>query len=522
MSASTVYEVVGSRPVSRSQLAHRVALVGVALAAAFLLFFRLADYPAPWYDEGSHLHVAKNYALNGIYADYSSEGLRYYGPAIAVGPTVLLPISAVFEVFGISIPLARVVIVVYGLLALAALYGLGRQLLNPWPALAAVVLLLVSPGVDFVFNARTVLGEVPGIFFLATGLWLWLGPNGRRLPVQIAVGILLGLTCVTKNQFALFVLPALLLSWIADLVWYKRRGWRYFVVPGVIAGLIFAGWTYTVLIALGGQSDLASNLATLRTATAGAFFQFKLSALQDAITQLIGGSVYGSLFFPALLYGLLLALRRSSETSQRYGIVTIFILGALGIYVTSIGWPRYAFPAVVLTSFLVLRLVQDLTDNFTFNRSAWRDLLRGENATPAVLVGLIVVVWAATVYLLPAYANLNMVMRNGRSDAYAAAQYLDTSIPKDALIETWEQELAVLTDHNYHYPPQIVLAQFVAQEWSGGPLARELYDFRDYGPPDYVVMGEFGKYAYLYPPDRMLDYELIHTVGVYDIYKRKD
>lgn len=520
MSASTVYETAGSRPASRHQVLRWAVLIAAGLAVLFLFFFRLADYPAPWYDEGSHLHVAKNYALNGIYADYSSEGIRYYGPAIAVGPTALLPIAAVFSAFGVSIPLARVVIAIYGLLALAALYGLGRQFLGVRGALAAVALLLLSPGVDFVYHSRTVLGEIPGIFFVAAGLWLWLKPQAHRLPVQVAVGVLLGLACITKNQFALFILPAMLAAWIADLVWYKQRGWRYFVVPGALAGLLFAGWTYIVLIALGEQGDLAANLATLRSATAGAFFQFKLSALQDAVTLLIGGTMYGTMFFPALAYGVILALRRN-ETGQRYGILVLFILSATALFVTSIGWPRYAFPAAVLTSFLVIRVLQDATSNFTFDMDAMRRLVRGETVTSAV-INLIVIVWAFTVYLLPTYVNFSAVITKGRGDAYLAAQYLDTKVPQDALIETWEQELAVLTNHNYHYPPQIVLAHFVAQQWSGGARVRDLYDFREYGNPDYLVMGEFGKFAMLYPPDRLQNYELIHTVGVYDIFRRKD
>ena len=105
-------------------------LVGLLLLGAFLLVYHLDQYPAPWYDEGSHLHVAKNFALNGVYSDFSSEGNRPFGPAVGVGPTVLLPIALLFKVGGVSIPLARVVIVVYGVLALALLYLVTARLVN--------------------------------------------------------------------------------------------------------------------------------------------------------------------------------------------------------------------------------------------------------------------------------------------------------------------------------------------------------------------------------------------------------
>ncbi|MEZ4638895.1 MAG: hypothetical protein R2856_28705 [Caldilineaceae bacterium] len=48
----------------------------------------------------------------GVYADYSSEGLRHFGPTIGVGPTVMLPIAAAFELFGIGLMQARLVIVI--------------------------------------------------------------------------------------------------------------------------------------------------------------------------------------------------------------------------------------------------------------------------------------------------------------------------------------------------------------------------------------------------------------------------
>jgi len=517
-----IYAPARIRAAMHTQTAYRIAIVIIALTATVLFLYRLAEYPAPWYDEGSHLHVAKEYALHGIYADFSSEGIRYFGPAVGVGPTVILPIAAAFRMFGVSIPLARLVMAVYGILSLAALYTLGRQLLSPWATLAFIVLVLISPGTDFVFNARTVLGEIPGLFFLATGLSLWFRKEARRLPIQILVGILMGLACITKNQIALFVLPGMLLAWIANLVWYKQRGWRYFVVPGAIAGLIFAAWMYVVIIALGEKGDMQGNLATLRSATSGAFFLFDLGAIQRALSFLLSGSVFGAMFIPAVLYGCYLSLRRD-EQGQRYGMVTIFILTATALFMTSLAWPRYAFTALVLSGLIVIRLFQDLTNNFHFDWHALRVVARNEDVVLAnVVIIIITAVWIANVYILSAYPTVSAVASQGRGDAYELAQYLDTTIPKDAVIETWEQELAVLTDHNYHYPPQITLAQFVAEQWTNGPMVRTLYNFLDYGSPDYVIIGEFGKYARLYPFERMGDYQLIKTVGVYDIYERKE
>ncbi|MFN3762806.1 MAG: glycosyl transferase, partial [Anaerolineae bacterium] len=94
-----------------------------ALAVAVVLFlalYHLRDYPLTWFDEGSHLHVPKTLVRFGVYADYSSEGFRYYGPTIGVGPTVMLPIAAAFKLFGIGLLQARLVMVLY---LLAAIYA---------------------------------------------------------------------------------------------------------------------------------------------------------------------------------------------------------------------------------------------------------------------------------------------------------------------------------------------------------------------------------------------------------------
>ena len=60
--------------------------IAAVVLVVSLVLINLTEYPTPWYDEGSHLHVPKTLILYGQYADYSSEGFRYYGPTIGVGP----------------------------------------------------------------------------------------------------------------------------------------------------------------------------------------------------------------------------------------------------------------------------------------------------------------------------------------------------------------------------------------------------------------------------------------------------
>src|SRR4029079_14390565 len=123
----------------------RWALVVVAAAAVvFLAVYRLADYPITWFDEGSHLHVPKALSSLGVYADYSSDGFRYFGPTLGVGPTVMLPIAAIFKLLGIGLVQARLVIVAYLLVALYLFHRLSRTLEGEAVAALAIALLISS------------------------------------------------------------------------------------------------------------------------------------------------------------------------------------------------------------------------------------------------------------------------------------------------------------------------------------------------------------------------------------------
>ncbi|MBZ0287349.1 MAG: glycosyltransferase family 39 protein, partial [Anaerolineae bacterium] len=407
-----------------------------------------------------------------------------------------------------------------GVLALAAFYFLAARLVNPRAALVALALVLLSPAVDFIYNARTVLGEVPGLFFILAGLWLWLRPGKHSVQNLLLVGLMMGLACITKNQYALFTLPSLLLAWFADLLWYKRRGWMYFVIPGIVAGVLFFAWTVIVILLLGQTGgSFSQNLADLRSASAGAFFLFKPSAIESALRFMVDGALYGGLAIPVLIYGLVVSLRRD-EQGQNFGILMIFILLGLGLFVTSLAWPRYAFAPVVLLAIFVARLFSDLTGGLQFDWKGIRAALRGEAMSAGTLGSILVGGLLIVMLILPLYTQVHNVMTRGRTDAYEAAAYINSSIPPDQIIETWEQELAVLSDRAFHYPPQIALAKSVAAQWFGDAPVSESYDFRTETDAEYVIVGEFAKYTGIYPLDRLSDYTLINTIGTYDIYQR--
>ncbi|MEZ4669884.1 MAG: glycosyltransferase family 39 protein [Anaerolineae bacterium] len=495
--------------------------VVVVLATLFLLLYRLNQFPVPWYDEGSHLHVAKNYALYGVYADSSSEGYRPFGPAIGVGPTVLLPIAAVFKIAGVSIPAARLVIVAYSLITLLGIFFLVRHFVFYNYALLAVVLLLLLPTIRYIYYSRTVVGEVPGLAFLIVGLWLWLRPAGHKMGWLVVVGILMGLASITKNQYAFFILPSLLLCWIVNIVWYREKGHLYYIIPGVIAGIMFAAWTYLTIIKLGSGDNFSENLATLREAGAGALVVLTRDSLTQVFRILTDSGLYGILFIPAFIYGIIVSLPRNAAGRQ-YGIVMVFFAVSTAFFVMSLGWDRYAFAPATLAVLFVVILIRDMTQAFKFDWKGWRSALGTQSPVPARAAFCVVIGWLFVTVLVPGFLHTTEVMRQGNTNAYAVSDWITANVPQDAVIESWEQELGVLTDSRIHYPPQLILAKAVAAIWQGAPPASESYDFRDYGTPDYVVVGAFAVYTGIYPNERLTNYKLIENIGDYNVYQRQN
>jgi 4-amino-4-deoxy-L-arabinose transferase-like glycosyltransferase len=475
----------------------------------------LTRWPVPWYDEGIHLHVPKALVKFGAYADYSSEGLRPFGPTLAVGPTVMLPIAAAFKLFGVGLLQARVVMAAYLVAFMVAFYLLGRRLGGPVLALAAALLVLSSPGPSVIEYGRQGLGEVAGGFFLATGLYVWFSVwRHPSIGPLVAAGILLGLATATKHVYLLALGPALLTAWILNLVYYRTLPQYVFLVPGAICAAIFGVWQLAVLAWLS-PGSLAENWALLRQTSDGAAFVFSPATSRQSLMELMGVNGYFGMLLPALAYSAWRARRRTLP-DQMWGVVWLIAAANLGWYVlASLGWMRYAFVGLILAALLVARL--------------WRDLIRAVRQAHAAghpraaSLAVALQLWLAAVVALPLAGTGAKLIRVPPADAPAIAAWLRANVPEATVVETWEPELGVLTDHRYHYPPPAMLIHAVAHIARGGPSPATRYAFRDGGPPEYVVVGAFARWVGLYgDADLQADYRPAHQEGPYTVWKRVD
>ncbi len=495
-------------------------LLALALVL-FLALFNLTNYPTPWYDEGSHLHVPKTLVQIGLYADRSSEGVRYYGPTIGVGPTVLLPIAGMFKLFGIELWAARLVIAAYLVGTVVCFWGLARTMGGERLAWVATALLVASRGVALLEYGREVLGEVPGFFFVAAGLWVWFAKWDRVSWQRGAVvGILLGLAVVTKSQYFIILAPALALGWLANLVYYRAVSQRTFIIPGLIVGLMFAVWQVFVIVFLG-PGTASDNLSMYREATASAATVFSPTLMAAGVRWLLSSSMYLGVLIPVLVYGVILAWPRQ-QAGLRWGVLILIIGVNLGWYVVaSVGWVRYAFVGAALSALLVARFFSDLTDGFQVD---WRELWSSWRTEAArwqvAAVRAALVAWCAAIVAVPLAQSLKDILLPPPNAPVAMAAYMNASVPREALVETWEPEMGFLTDHNYHYPPQVLLYRAVSYVWAHGPAPADEYTFVQDQKPPYILVGNFSRGTGLYPPAWLTDYTLMKQIGGYELYAR--
>jgi hypothetical protein len=489
----------------------------------FLSLYNLTNYPIPWFDEGSHLHVPKTLVRFGVYADYSSEGFRYYGPTIGVGPTVMLPIAAGFKVFGIGLLQARLVMVVYLLASLYIFYCLGRHLSESKLAWVATALIVTSQGVPMIEYGRQVLGEVPGLFFVIAGIFTWFTAweraSWRRLGL---VGVLFGLAMVTKHQYLLLLAPTLGLAWLANVIYYRCVPQRLFIIPGIIAVTCFALWQAYLILNLG-PATASENLAMFRQFTAGAALVLSPRLMARSIGELLSFKVYLSVLIPVLIYGFMVALPRRKE-NQKWGVLWMLVVFNLVWYVVaSIGWLRYAFPGLVFASLFVARFFHDLTDGFHIDFTVLRKVIDREQVTLSKgVLSWSLLVWLSLMIIVPFGQTMKDVTTPGFNEAAAMATYMNEHIAPNVLVETWEPEMGFLTDHNYHFPPPLLLNDAVAYIWLEGLSPAQKYDFVQTNQPQYVLVGAFSRWVGLYSAVLPTQYELVTTIGQYELYKYKN
>jgi hypothetical protein len=346
----------------------------------------------------------------------------------------------------------------------------------------------------------------------------WRGiEQDRRATLHVCLAALgFGLAALTKNQFGLLLVPSILALWLADRVYYRSLTWRFFAFPllGVL-GAMALGYLTQLAIAMAGSGDALETVRQSREASAGAIFVFSPARALSSLKFLASPDVFGSWGIPALIYAAALARERSRTGVQQALLVAFAAIGLAWYTVGSIGWPRYAFPALAVSALFVAQLFHDLIR--AFGRALMPTASPAGRSTAqalALLSGL------ALLLLFPLQTQLRGLLTADDRSPQRVAAYLNDHVSRTAIIETWEPELGFLTDHTYHYPPLGWLERAVRSKWLQPDSALTGYDPIAEARPSYLVIGQFGKYTGIYAalvarqPGR-----IVASIGEYDLWE---
>ena len=486
-----------------------------------LFIYNLSLWPTPWFDEGPPLQVSKNLVQIGKYGLDSSEGFRPFSQSVTVGPTVTLPVALAFKVLGIGIWQARLISVFYGFLAIFLFYTVSYKVFSHKVAFLATLLLLVTPifsndtSASFLALSRMVMGDVPALAFLLAGCFFWFLSLEKKSHVySILSGLAFGAAIITK---ALYVISpvSLLLVWVLNRLWYHKIEWKYTVIPFLLSILIGLGW-------------YGYNIYMSETGFMGYFEQSATLALIFSISQLIKnarvlvGSMSIILGIPAFIYGASFCIKKDIVSVKRVLLISIIFLCLTWFILSSIGWLRYALPALVLMDIFISKFLIDLAIVYKTDSDIKKRItrIRSQNVID-ILKFISVVLFIVLIILSPLQQFIKVISTWQDPSLYQFTNYLNSNITDKEIIETSEREIVFLTDHNYHQITHAVADQAIRYVQFNEPYPDNYYNICAY-QPSFLVVGWFGRWTELYKSDLAADCcENIFSINQYELYKIK-
>ena len=489
------------------------ALLLLGAATAYL-----ESVPPVFWDEGWTLSVARNWVELGHYGRLSLGKEAPHGLQAAY--PVTMSVALAFKYFGIGLFQARLVFVGYFLAALATLFVLACRFYDRRVAVATLVVLLLSGGLENhpLLMARQVFGEIPALFFLLAGYLCFLRAGEKPGLGLYMLGSIVcwSLAIITKVQVLPFWFASLVLPLVAEV--FLRR-WS--IVKSFAVGLIGVG-----VVAYFSQQFISQSLIPAPSSISG--LAAAIGLVGDSFRRLIALVSTVEIGLPTFL-GLLWAARnliRKDSLESHAAAVRLAYLILAGTWFAwyelfSVGWARYLFPAMFLASIFVAVMIRDWTDGFQLIGSLRRTaagLARFQYSQHSlyVIVALVLIGWS----IAQTASDLRYAMLVGKNDRLRqTVEYINKNIPSAAIIETYDAELLFFLRHRYHYPPDQVNVELIRQRERAEKPAIN-YDPLQ-ADPDYLVVGPWCAYFKCY--DAVLSgnaFQFVTRFGPYQIFAR--
>ena len=188
-----------------------ISLCAILIIVVFFCTFHIKESPPFWFDEGIYSQAALNLTDLGVVGFQIAPGVIVKVPQLSIGYPLIYPLAGVFGMFGVGVLQARLLMSLFILGTVLASYLLIRIIHGKTSALWMLFLLALFP--PLYGTGKSVLGEVPGVFFFVLAL-LFLSHaiisehNWKRYLRIIGVGLCMGLVVATKTFF-ITLIPAM-------------------------------------------------------------------------------------------------------------------------------------------------------------------------------------------------------------------------------------------------------------------------------------------------------------------------
>jgi 4-amino-4-deoxy-L-arabinose transferase-like glycosyltransferase len=486
-----------------------VILCGAVSLLVFLGLYNQPYYPASWQDEGFVLQGAMNLVKHGKYAMQSSEGFRLLDqPLIANGPGVVLPITAMFSIFGIGLLQARLVILGFMLYAVVMFYLVSERMTGRTAAVISKITLLGATSEGFLHYGRMALGNIPALAYLLTGFLFVLNWNrSQKLVYAFLAGLFFGLAVVTKSQTAL-IIPALVISAVLHKFYYKKSGFMgYLIMNAVVIGC-FGIW-YLAQFLIVGQDNFSQHLAAIQSSSRVTILVLRPERIPRNIYQFMisGMPVY---FIPGLLWLLWQLIHKKQDNISSLPVVSLIVTWLAWFVLLSIGWHRYFFEPAVIGILFSGKLVVDILKSLKIRRQNNQSLPLGH------IIMLVFTGVFGLVVVLGLAENIRRIIAPPDTSLQRFAEYLNQNIPSGVVVESWEWEIDPLVDLNFHHPTNEWVDKMTLKLTFGE--SQDSYSLPIQNP-HYLIEGPFSAATGIYSEALLSkDYKLVHSVHPYYLY----
>ena len=462
------------------------------LFVTFAATYRLTESPGTWYDEGYLLQSSQNLALYGTQGLQTAPGVFASTATVSSGFPVLAPVALSFKLFGTGMLQARGVMVIYLLAFCAAVYALMRQLFGPRAAILSLVALVGFA--ELYGNGKAVLGEVPGLFYLAFALLVLdrLERSGyANMRLYALSGLFLGLCAVTKPIF----IPLLLALALVYLTRFRRIRLQFrgvlvslcmFVIPVIIWLLTQFGSDVTF-------SDILNFY--INPYDVGDVRALALQNLKRFVTELT--PLYTLIL--VTVWGVSLYLRRKAAASVELAAFVYSVLILLS-YLRMEGWYRYLFPATMVA----LAFLAPSTLALYGKCAEVLKMLRRFPWMPYVLITALFVAQTYQMFTTSYVAAYFNGSRTRDLETYVGG------LPEDSSVYFYNVLEAV------PFAPSSNYYQYIKPHPTFGILGTETLPLIASGSVDYIVMT-----AGVTPDVDMSHYELVRQFNRYSLFGKK-